>query len=355
MGGILRIAIACVACFSNFGFRRVLTEFGYQADGPCPRCGLQLALKLDRNGVEKAIQEFFVFGSYITGTSAPVYQVNSANPCPATFDATLDLDAKLASSLTGLVIFDYGPPTWRLGDGELRQEFEADDELRYWAARDLVRAGERAVVPADTLLFRVRVNPKNDESISTPAAFDPPPPAVEREFGRLDDHDHPVLYVSDDIELCLHECRVVISDEIVVATLSLARELRILDMCADIKSSGRTPFEDPNVFVSYTFRNRGKSLEHCRAISQAVRDAGYDGLRYVSYYAQVRHHPKSLNLAIFGRPIGDGVLRLEAVNRVRISDMTYAFRLGPVLYRDTATQAQLAEQIKAFLSGRHNS
>jgi hypothetical protein len=344
----VEIAIACTGCFGNFGFKKALVEFAHQADGPCPNCGFDGALKLGRSGLERAILEFFVYGSYTAGTFAPVYQVNTTSSWSAIFDPTLNSDAKLASALTESVIFDYGPPTWRVGHGELRDEFDAGGELRYWAARDLVRAGESAIIPADTLLFRVRVNPKCDESISTPDAFDPPPVTMQREVGRLDDVDHPVLYISDDIELCLHECRVVLSDEIVVASLSTTRELRLLDLCGDIKWPGGTPFQDPNIFVSYTFRNRRDSLEHCRIISRAARDAGYDGIRYMSYYAQAKHHPASLNLAIFGRPIGAGLLRLESVNRVRISDMTYAFRLGPVLYRDTASHVELAEKVKAF-------
>jgi hypothetical protein len=340
--------IACTACFSNFGFKKVLAAFGTQSGDPCPQCGLTGALKLNLNGIKQAIYDFFVSGSYITGTFAPVYQVGQLNPDPPTFDTTLASDANLACNLTGLGIFHYGPPTWRVGCGELQEEFEAGGELRYWAARDLVKAVECTVVPIGSPLFRIRVNPKRDESISTSAAFDPPPPTVQREPGRLDDRDHPVLYVSDDIELCLHECRVTISDEIVVAKLSPVRELRILDLCAEIKWSGGTPYQDPNIFVSFIFRNRGNSLEYCRAISRAARDAGYDGIRYVSYYAQAKHHPKSLNLAIFGRPISMGLLRLASVNRVRISDMTYAFQFGPVLYRDTASEARLAEMVKGL-------
>lgn len=320
-----------------------------QPDGLCPNCGMVGALKVDLNGLKKAIREFFVSGSYITGTFASVYQVNELATCDATFDATLASDAKLACALGGLGVFYNAPHTWRVGEGVLKDEFEAGGELRYWAARDLVKAGKGTVIPIDTMLFRVRVNPKRDESIATPAAFDPPPPELRRELGRLDDRDHPVLYVSDDIELCLHECRVTISDEIVVATLSPTRELRILDLCADIEWSGGTPFEDPNIFLSYIFRNRGNSLEHCRVISIAARDAGYDGIRYVSYYAQAKHHPQSQNLAIFGNAISGGLLRLGSVNRVRISDMTYAFRLGPVLYRDSDAEARLARRIEAAI------
>ena len=347
----METAIACIACFVNFGFKKVLGEVAHQSEGPCPNCGSKETLKLDRSGMERAISDFFISGSYITGTFAPVYQVNESNSSPANFDATLSADAHLASALTGLVIFDYGPPTWRVGCGELSDEFEAGGALRYWAAMDLIKAAESFVVPTEALLFRVRRNPENDETISTPAAFDPPPSSIPREFGRLDEEDHPVLYVSDDIELCLHECRVSISDEIVVATLIPTRELRIIDLCTRIKWRGGTPFEDPNIYVEYLFRNRGSALEHCRALARAARDAGYDGIRYVSYYAQAKHHQKSLNLAIFGHPLSRGLLRLQSLNRVRISDMNYAFRMGPVLYQDSDSKAKIEALRKSILDG----
>jgi hypothetical protein len=36
---------------------------------------------------------------------------------------------------------------------------------------------------------------------------------------------------------------------------------------------------------------------------------------------------------------------LESVNRLRIGDVTYQFRFGPVLYRDCASEAELAELV----------
>jgi hypothetical protein len=338
-------ALACPKCFRNYGFRQTLILLCQEASGACPQCGCDGILKADRSSLEKAVIDFFVGGSYITGTYAPVYQVNERQTHPGIFDPTLASDAELVRHLTGLVVFDYGPPLWRIGRTELYDEFEAGGELQHWAAADLVKAANSIVVPAGSWLFRVRLNPKADESIATAAAFDPPPPAIQRTPGRWDDPGHPVLYVSDDVELCLHECRVTISDEIVVATLSSVRDLRILDLSSPILWDARTPFDDPNVFVGIMCRSRGSWLEYCRIISRITHDAGYDGIRYVSYYAQAKHAPQSLNLALFGRPINDGVLGLESVNRIRIADVTYQFGFGPVLYRDSASEAELAQRV----------
>jgi hypothetical protein len=254
-------------------------------------------------------------------------------------------DAELACRLTGLVVFDYGPPLWRVGRTELYDEFEFGGELRRGAAEDLVEAAETIVLPTGSRLFRVRLNPKLDESISTAVAFDPPPPTIQRTPGRWDDLDHPVLYVSDDIEVCLHECRTTISDEIVVASLSSTCDLRLLDLSSEIQWDGGTPFEDPNIFVGIMCRNRGRWLEYCREISRVAYEAGFHGIRYVSYYAQAKHAGQSLNLGVFGRPISNGMLRLESVNRLWIADMAYQVRFGPVLYRDNAMEAELAARM----------
>lgn len=46
--------------------------------------------------------------------------------------------------------------------------------------------------------------------------------------------------------------------------------------------------------------------------------------------------------------ISEGLLHLHSVNRVRISDMTYAFRFGPALYRDTTSQAGLSAGLETL-------
>jgi len=343
--------LACPACFANAGFRRTVEKFARKRSGVCPQCAVDGPLKLPRSGLQDAIVEFFVGGSYISETYAPVYQVNALNSYPATFDPTLSSDAALACHLTGLVVFHYGPPLWRLGMTEHYYEFEAGGERRQRAAKAIVGAAPSIAIPARTSLFRVRLNAKATEHISTSAAFDPPPASISRESGRWDELDSPVLYVADDIELCLHECRATIADEIIVATLRPIRELHLLDLSAEIECAPGTPFEDSNVFVGIMCRSRSNWLDFCRAISRAARAAGYDGIRYVSYYAQAKHAAASLNLAIFGRPLEAKLLEIQSVNRLRISDMSYQFQFGPVLYRDSAMTAEIAD-VKANIKAK---
>lgn len=328
--------IACPACFSNHGFRRVVEKYVYDDPGRCPQCSIDSAYKLDVIALRQAMTDFFVVGSYLVETYASVYQINNNNPNPARFDKTLARDAALSSHLTGSVVFDYGPPMWRLGATNHYYAFEEGGERRKQAAQNIIAAAKKADIHSGTMLYRVRLNPVADESIATPSVFDPPPSSIRREAGRWDELESSVLYVADDIELCLHECRTTIADEIVVATLSPNRTLKVIDLSSPIEETGPTPFDDQNVFVGIMCRSRGRWLDYCREISREALAAGYDGIRYASYYAQSKHDYKSLNLAIFGRPLQEGLLELKSVNRLRITDMTYKYDFGPVLYRDSA-------------------
>ncbi len=344
-------AIACPKCFSNWGFRQVIANYAEVPEAPCPRCSAAGPL-IDRQGLENAISAFFVAGSYLAETMAPVYQVNNCNRHPARFDATLDDDAKLASFLTSQVIFDYGPPLWRVGEVDLKRAFDEGGEERRAAARDFVAAAPRVELTAGTRVFRVRKNPKPDETITTATAFDPPPQHINRSPGRWDDGRTAVLYASNDIELCLHECRVLIAGEIVVASLCVARPLNLLDLTAEIPLTGPTPFEDPNIFARFLSLSRHEPwLDHARAVARAAEAAGLDGIRYTSYYAQGKHHSDALNVALFGRVLEAGDLAIQAVNRLRLTDARYQFSFGPVLYHDSEMEAELARMLADIGAG----
>jgi hypothetical protein len=336
------LAVACPDCFSNFGLAQSVRERCAEQGGPCPNCGVANAHKIDTENLGEAAVAFFVRGSVIAETFAPVYQANELNDDPARFDPTLAADVALIKQLTGLTIFHYGPPLWRLGMTNHYYEFDAGGTAAHNAAASLVKNAQVLTLPAGTRLFRIRRNAKASEAITTAAAFDPPPPQIEREPGRWDSDGLPVLYVSDDLELCLHECRVVIADEILAATLVPTRDLRLLDLTQDLPMEGGTPFDDPNIFIRIACISRGRWLDYCREIARAAHAAGYDGIRYASYYLQAKHDLAAVNLALFGAPIADGMLTLNSVNRVRLTDMKYKVSFGPVLYQDEEMRAELA-------------
>jgi len=231
-------------------------------------------------------------------------------------------------------VFNYAPQLWRLGYTDQYWAF-ANSEGTEVAAK-FVSAARELIIGPGAELFRIRLNLEVSDEIMKPETFESPPASIARQPGRWDDLRHPVLYVADHIELCVHECRATIADEIVVATLTVQRPMRLLDLQGGFDVECSTPFDDLNVFTDFMSRSRSKDwLRICRQVANAAREAGYDGIRYASYFAQAKAPSDAINLAIFGRPLIDHRLKLTSLNRLAFRDIAYRFDFGPTLYRST--------------------
>ena len=92
-----------------------------------------------------------------------------------------------------------------------------------------------------------------------------------------------------------------------------------------------------------------------RELARAARSAGFDGMVYPSYFSMLRNGVKpfettygishrgipqyrdfeqakvSANIAIFGRPIQDGLVDVCCINRVVLSTVLYSVHFGPVM------------------------
>jgi len=322
--------ISCPECFHNHGFKTVLYSVGRPSAPACPRCSGKSGIGLDATALHEAVEMFFVDGSVVAETLAPVYAVGAGDIPAAELDGSLVRDAATIRGLVDSSIFHNAPPLWRLG---YTNHYHALREADPAKADALLTKGHAVEIAADTLLYRVRLGMLTGPRLLDTDSFDPPPDHIARSWGRWDDGALPILYVADDIELCLHECRTAISDEITLATLRTRCPLRLLDIAAGFDDNGGTRFDDGQLFADFLSRSRGDTwFAITRAVAQAAARAGYDGLRYYSYYSFTMEKCSGLNLALFGRPIADGKLEIASVNRVRITDVHYGFRLGPVLY-----------------------
>jgi len=114
-----------------------------------------------------------------------------------------------------------------------------------------------------------------------------------------------------------------------------------------------TEFESLDMAVHMLFFAADHSYDISREIAAAARNAGFDGLIYPSYFSQVRsgampfetvygiavrRFPNAAmyatrgifsNVALFGRPIKEGVLDVSCVDRLVIHKVHYDFRFGP--------------------------
>ena len=101
------------------------------------------------------------------------------------------------------------------------------------------------------------------------------------------------------------------------------------------------------------------SYEISRAIARSAMTRGFDGIVYPSYFSQVRsgltpaetigygisirnavqHFPRLAgraksgiypNVALFGRPVRDGLVEISSINRLILHKASYDIRFGPV-------------------------
>lgn len=207
----------------------------------------------------------------------------------------------------------------------------------------------REIEPSQ-IFYRIRKDPTSPDEHTE---YDSPPAKLLGN-GRLDSSELPVLYASPDLEVCVHECRVTAEDDLYLATLSPARPLRVLDLSVVLAEAGTvTEFESLDMAVHMLFMAGKHSYEITRSIAIAAGKAGFDGLIYPSYFSLLRLGAMPLrttygishrrvpqlqaqeegfavpNLAIFGRPIESGVIRVNCINKLVLNRVAYDFHFGP--------------------------
>ena len=319
---------------------------------PCPNCRKSGTKKLTPYLLDVLASQFFVRGSVrrFPYGSAPLVQFNERRFQDGDYvgPSWLQKDVELISEKGRIGFFQYGPRFWMFGEIEPLKDLQVSGKRDAVIERILKEYSERTL-PKGEMMYRLRVNPKN------PAAADeydsPPDEFLGR--GRLDSPEQPVLYCSQDIEGCVHECRVTVEDELYLASLKPTRDLRLLDLTAVLLEEHVTEFESLDMAVHMLFFAPDHSYEISRAIAIAARKAGFDGLLYPSYFSQVRSGAMPFetvygisvrrfpgaaqyakagifsNVALFGRPVKEGALAVTCIDRLVIHKVRYEFRFGP--------------------------
>ena len=265
--------LLCSNCFVNVGLRLEAERIGgAQVETPCPHCGKSGGRVLDSSGSELLLHRFFVRGSIPPeiGGDAPLYQFNPQHyPGRVLFSTELDGDLRLLSEHLQVGLFHYGPALWRLGYTDhynaLTQERSAEERERAWT--DILSRCEKATLRPGQVIFRVR---KSEELIApTPSEFDTPP----TQDGRYDITGFPVLYAAEDVETCLHECRVTLADYINVAALTPQRELSLLDLQSVDDSAARNPFERVAILLRKFAYSGHEDYNLCRELASRIKAA----------------------------------------------------------------------------------
>jgi hypothetical protein len=345
--------VLCSNCLNDTGLRFDAEAAGIANALPCPNCGSRSGKRLTRHLIEYLMSRFFVRGSVIRFEygGAPWLQFNAHHFRTGTYGAPawLEGDLKLLSEAIGVGVFHYGPRYWMFGEVEPLKALRNADTRSAIITR-ILNEYPSVTWPESEVFFRVRVNPEHPENQSE---YDSAPKAFLGK-GRLDSPSLPILYCSQDIEGCIHECRVTAEDDVYVATLTPTRPLKLLDLTALLEENV-TEFESLDMAVHMLFFAAPHSYEISRAIASTARDAGFDGLLYPSYFSQVRsgkmpfettygislrRFPQGAeyskwglfpNIALFGYPVEATVVKLTCINRVILSRVKYTLSYGPVI------------------------
>ena len=278
--------LACSHCFTDRGLHLDAEQIGIEDACLCPNCGNTAGRKLPIAGLEALAHRFFVWGSLVRHKfgGAPRIQFNQQRTTSIDVSPWLKRDVELIERLLGVGFFYYGPRLWMVGEIEPLKALQKPKAHSSIVER-IVREYPARIVGPEEPFYRVRKAPKMP---SEPHEYDSPPSAMAG-TGRLDSRGLPILYVSQDLQVCVHECRVTAEDELYVATLKPNRELRLLDLSVLLREDRHvTEFESLDIAVHMLFLAGKHSYNITRSIAAATHDAGFDGLVYPSYFSLLR-------------------------------------------------------------------
>ena len=172
-------------------------------------------------------------------------------------------------------LFHYGPALWRLGNIELLHELR-NARTRSEGIKKILAAFPEYILREETKFFRIRKNLDETQELDS-CQYDAPP-TTRKEYGRLDSGSLPVMYGSESLEICVHECRVLIPDECFVATLTPTRNLRLLDLTSFPNQEPHNEFESILLSMRFLFAAKimyMKSRERLHVLPRGVGLMGY--------------------------------------------------------------------------------
>lgn len=343
--------VCCSSCFTDFGLSLEVARRGEATDAPCPDCGKCTGRKVNTASLHGALRSFINWGSIHRTRfgGAPTLAFNTKQATAVNVPPWFQSDLALLERLLGIGIFAYGPRLWMVGENEPLKEMQVEEKRDAILQRILKEYPVKTLSP-DDIFFRVRVNPKIPEN---PAEYDSPPNALSG-GGRLDSPAQPVLYGSEDLQVCVHECKVSAEEETYVATLAPTYSLNLLDLSKVLAApEGNSEFESLDMAVHMLFLASSHAYGITRRISLMAAEAGFDGIVYPSYFSLLRtgampfeaiyglsgrvieryaEHENSKivpNIALFGHPVADGKVTVKCVNRILMKRVQYDLQFGP--------------------------
>ncbi|MGN8037841.1 RES domain-containing protein [Chitinophaga sp. 22321] len=318
----------CSNCFTDEGLRLEAIKIGKDDPTPCPNCQSPTGKKLGSSELYDLASTFFVNGSVFRteygAANAIQFNEHHYKSSDLTVPTWLKDDLELISEKLKVGFFHYGPRLWQVGEVEPLKELQ-DGNSRPNVINKILAEFPTRTLPEGMDFYRLRKNPQIPSNFNE---YDSPPDQYLGR-GRFDSQNLPVLYASQDLDICIHESRVTIEDQLYLAKLALSKPINVLDLTEAITESG-TEFESLSMAIHFLFRAPSHSYDILRDIAIAASNNKLDGIIYPSYFNQVSSSNHTIkNIAIFGRPIANGLLRVECIDRLMLKHVQYSYHFGP--------------------------
>ena len=357
--------LLCSDCFRDEGLKIDAYKIGIDNADKCPKCNSISGHKLTKRLVQDLCYRFFVRGTILKLDygGAPLIQSNPQHFGKTDIDVSpwLANDVKLIEQAGEIGLFYYGPRFWMLGEVEPLKSLQNNDE-RNQVIEKILSSYPVTELTDKHYFYRLRVDPKVSHDFSE---YDTAP---DDQLGknRFDDTSFPVMYGSADLELCIHECRTTVEDNLFAAKLVPTQKLKVLDLSALLEEDGVTEFESVDIAIHFLFLAGKHSYNICRQIALKAKEKGLDGIIYPSYFSYIRTgafpfetiygisirripqlkdyaQSQSIpNIAIFGRPVKDNKVSVACINKVVINRVSYDITFGPAYHKayeeDTSTK-----------------
>lgn len=344
--------LLCSDCFKDEGIKLYAFKIGIVSSTLCNHCNLESGNKLTRQLIKDLCYSYFVRGT-IHRTDyggSPIVQIrtNGFNINEINTPIWLQEDVKILNTIGDIGFFLYGPRMWMIGDIEplnLLQTIEERDNI----IEEILGLYPTVELTHKDYFYRLRINPDSPNDFGE---YDTAPD-IYLGRNRFDNPEFPVLYGATNLELCIHECRATIEDNLYVAKLSPTHNLRLLDLTEVIEEDNLSEFESIDLAIHFLFLAGKHSYEICRRIAYKAQEKGYDGIIYPSYFSfistgafpfesisgisirkfkQLKEVAKAQNIpniAIFGRPIHEKKISIGCINKVVINKFQYDLSFGP--------------------------
>lgn len=319
--------VICSDCFRRLGLKIMVERFGVKDGVRCPQCGSYNGLKLTLEQARELAGEYIVRGSYhrtLFGGS-PVYMLSDREYDDKLFED--DPDLTLLLDKCGLNAFLYGPATWRVGNTTWLEDLQSKNKTtRTRAIKKIVDRCEITECGEGTVFYRLLTQLFGGSS--DPLTYDAPQWQYQKK-GRFGLRGTSVLYLSSSIESAIHECRVTVEDELFLASISINKALKIIDLTKTLNDSG-DPWEDLSTSLNLLCSTGQDAYRITQAISREVFNRGYDGIFYWSFFNQITQE-KGKNLVLFGSPIKEGKLEVISKDRLFLDQVQYSYSLGALI------------------------